>query len=609
MQKRLLYLFRYWITLMAIFIVEKPLFMLYASNQNGTLSLRDYVDVMYHALPVDLSCAGYFLVIPLLLIILSIWWNNLPLRAIMRVYNIVLAIALALAFVSDAALYPFWGFKLDSSVFFYLKSPQEAMASVSIWFVLVAVLLISLLVWVITKLLNSTYCKLNKVKRLFPVTMFFVLLIAPLFLSMRGGLKESTMNIGKVYYSTNQFLNHSAVNPVFSVLSSISKSDDYSQQYNYFEEQERALLFNGLYSTTDSDTPKLLKTSCPNILIILMEGFGGDFLSSISGLQNVAPNLDSLATQGVFFSNCYAGSFRTDRGIVCALNGHPGLPSESIMKMPNKSRNLPSLAKKFVEMGYSTDFFYGGDINFTNMKSYLWSNGYQSITADTDFSAAERQTNAWGVNDDITFSALLEKLKNSEDSLWHTTFLTLSSHEPFQVPSNRFEDDICNSFAYTDSCIGALLDSLKQTALWEDLLLVLMPDHGFCYPRTGFKSAPHVHHIPVIWIGGAVKQPVKIDKLMNQTDVAATLLAQMDIDHSDFLFSRNVLSEQYKDQFAFYTFVDGFCYIDSTGATLYDNAAGKVLENMGNGTVEQNLNRENRGKAILQTLYDDLEAR
>ena len=433
--------------------------------------------------------------------------------------------------------------------------------------------------------------------------------MAPLFLSMRGGLKESTMNIGKVYYSTNQFLNHSAVNPVFSVLSSISKSDDYSQQYNYFDEHEREHLFNGLYTTTDSDTPKLLNTERPNVLIILMEGFGGDFLSSISGLQDVAPNLDSLAAQGVFFSNCYAGSFRTDRGIVCALNGHPGLPSESIMKMPNKSRNLPSLAKKFVEMGYSTDFFYGGDINFTNMQSYLWSNGYQSITADTDFSVAERQTNAWGVNDDITFSALLEKLKNREDSLWHTTFLTLSSHEPFKVPSNRFEDDICNSFAYTDSCIGAFVDSLKQTALWENTLLVLMPDHGFCYPRTGFKSAPHAHHIPVIWTGGAVKQPVKIDKLMNQTDMAATLLAQMKIDFSDFLFSRNVLSEQYNDQFAFYTFVDGFCYIDSTGATLYDNAAGKVQENMGNGTAEQNLNRESRGKAILQTLYDDLDAR
>ena len=608
MYKRLLYLFRYWITLMAIFIVEKPLFMLYASNQKGTLSLRDYLDVMYHALPVDLSCAGYFVVIPLLLIIVSIWWNNFPLRAIMRFYNIVLAIALALAFVSDAALYPFWGFKLDSSVFFYLKSPQEAMASVSIWFVLVAVLLISLLVWVITKLLNNTYCKPNKVVRVVPVTLFFVLLMAPLFLSMRGGLKESTMNIGKVYYSTNQFLNHSAVNPVFSVLSSISKSDDYSQQYNYFAEEKRAELADSLFNVSDSETLQLLNTDRPNILIVLMEGFGGDFLSSISGLQDVAPNLDSLAMQGVFFSNCYAGSFRTDRGIVCALNGHPGLPSESIMKMPNKSRNLPSLAKKFVEMGYSTDFFYGGDINFTNMQSYLWSNGYQSITADTDFSAAERQTNAWGVNDDITFSALLEKLKNSEDSLWHTTFLTLSSHEPFQVPSNRFEDDICNSFAYTDSCIGAFVDSLKQTALWENTLLVLMPDHGFCYPRTGFKSAPHVHHIPVIWTGGAVKQPIKIDKLMNQADVAATLLAQMNIDHSDFLFSRNVLSDGYDDRFAFYTFVNGFCYIDSTGTTIYDHTAGKVMQNIG-GNEQTAVRREERGKAILQTLYDDLDAR
>ena len=608
MYKRLLYLFRYWITLMAIFIVEKPLFMLYASNQKGTLSLRDYLDVMYHALPVDLSCAGYFVVIPLLLIIVSIWWNNFPLRAIMRFYNIVLAIALALAFVSDAALYPFWGFKLDSSVFFYLKSPQEAMASVSIWFVLVAVLLISLLVWVITKLLNNTYCKPNKVVRVVPVTLFFVLLMAPLFLSMRGGLKESTMNIGKVYYSTNQFLNHSAVNPVFSVLSSISKSDDYSQQYNYFAEEKRAELADSLFNVSDSETLQLLNTDRPNILIVLMEGFGGDFLSSISGLQDVAPNLDSLAMQGVFFSNCYAGSFRTDRGIVCALNGHPGLPSESIMKMPNKSRNLPSLAKKFVEMGYSTDFFYGGDINFTNMQSYLWSNGYQSITADTDFSAAERQTNAWGVNDDITFSALLEKLKHREDSLWHTTFLTLSSHEPFQVPSNRFEDDICNSFAYTDSCIGAFVDSLKQTALWENTLLVLMPDHGFCYPRTGFKSAPHVHHIPVIWTGGAVKQPIKIDKLMNQTDVAATLLAQMNIDHSDFLFSRNVLSDGYDDRFAFYTFVNGFCYIDSTGTTIYDHTAGKVMQNMG-GNEQTAVRREERGKAILQTLYDDLDAR
>ncbi len=608
MAKRILFLVRYWLLLMLLFMVEKPLFMLYANSERGAYSVKDYLDVMFHALPVDISMTGCFLVFPMLVTILSVWWKKIPIRTIMAGYNMLLALAFSLAFVGDTALYPFWGFKLDASVFFYLKSPQEAMASVSMLFVIAGVLLIILLSVGIYRLLNGASLAFSPIKRPVSATLLFVLLFAPLFISVRGGLKESTMNVGKVYYSTDQFLNHSAVNPLFSLLSSMSKSGDFSEQYNYFAEEKRAELADSLFNVSDSETLQLLNTDRPNILIVLMEGFGGDFLSSISGLQDVAPNLDSLAMQGVFFSNCYAGSFRTDRGVVCALNGHPGLPSESIMKMPNKSRNLPSLAKKFVEMGYSTDFFYGGDINFTNMQSYLWSNGYQSITADTDFSAAERQTNAWGVNDDITFSALLEKLKHREDSLWHTTFLTLSSHEPFQVPSNRFEDDICNSFAYTDSCIGAFVDSLKQTALWENTLLVLMPDHGFCYPRTGFKSAPHVHHIPVIWTGGAVKQPIRIDKLMNQTDVAATLLAQMDIDHSDFLFSRNVLSEQYKDRFAFYTFVNGFCYIDSTGTTIYDHTAGKVMQNIG-GNEQTAVRREERGKAILQTLYDDLDAR
>ena len=609
MFKRIAFLFRYWLLLMVIFLLEKPLFMLYANSERGAYNFSDYLDVMIHSIPVDLSCAGLFSIFPLLLVIASLWVNEKLVCRIMRIYNLIVSIAFALAFASDAALYPFWGFKLDSSVFFYLKSPEEAMASVSLIFLILALVIISLLVMLINWSLNRAYIILPQPKRPFTAAVLHLLIAAPLFLSIRGGLKESTMNVGKVYYSTDQFLNHSAVNPLFSLFSSMSKTEDFSEQYNYFDEDKRASLFNGLFSTTDADTPELLNTKRPNVLVVLLEGFGGDFLSSIGGLQGVAPNLDSLANQGVFFSNCYAGSFRTDRGIVCTLNGHPGLPNTSIMKLPNKSRNLPSLAKKFVENGYFADFFYGGDINFTNMQSYLWSNGYQAITADTDFSAAERNTNAWGVNDDITFSRLLEKIKEKDDSLWHTTFLTLSSHEPFEVPSNRFEDIICNSFAYTDSCVGAFVDSLRLMDVWDNLLLVLVPDHGFCYPRQGFKNAPHAHHIPVIWTGGAVKQPVKVDKYMNQADLAATLLAQLDMEHSDFLFSRNVLSEQYTDDFAFYTFVDGFCFIDSTGTTIYDNTADKVQENTGDATELQQKYREERGKAILQTLYDDLDAR
>jgi phosphoglycerol transferase MdoB-like AlkP superfamily enzyme len=607
MIKRLVSLMKYYLSVLAVFIIEKPLFMIYAGGLHNEYKIEDYLSVVYHGLPIDVTMAGYLIIFPFLLVIISSWWQGIPYKRLMKVYNVLIALLLALVFIGDAAVYPFWGFKLDASIFFYLKTPKEALASVSLIMALLGFLITGILAFLLIKLLGLMHRDMFPVvKKRIRASVLMIVLLVPLFISIRGGVEESTMNIGRAYFSTYQFLNHSAVNPCFSLLSSLGKSEDYASMNEYFEEDVRAELFNGLYEKGDSSTLKLLNTTRPNILLIIMEGFGGDFIGSLGGQPGVSPRLDSLANEGVFFSNCYAGSYRTDRGVVCIMNGHPGLPTVSLMKLPIKSRTLPSLPRKFAENGYSTDFLYGGDINFTNMQSYLWSNGYQKITSDVDFSAADKKTGAWGVTDKIMFDYLLNKLKDRKDSLWHTAFLTLSSHEPFEVPYHRLDDKICNSFAYTDSCIGALVDSLKKTPIWDNLLIVLVPDHGFCYPQEGNRQLPHVHRIPIIWVGGAVSHHQVVDDFVSQSDLAATLLAQMDIEHSDFLFSRNVLSSDYKNPFAFYTFNNGLCYIDSTGISLFDNDSKQSIMEEGKEGSE---NRLNKGKSILQTLMDDLGSR
>lgn len=171
------------------------------------------------------------------------------------------------------------------------------------------------------------------------------------------------------------------------------------------------------------------------------------------------------------------------------------------MKIPAKSRTLPSIAEELVKAGYKTDFLYGGDINFTNMKSYLLSKGYQRLTADKDFSLAEQTSNAWGVNDDITFEYLYNQLKDRKETPWHTAFLTLSSHEPFEVPYHRLDEQIPNAFAFTDDCLGKFIEKLKQTPVWKDLLVICLPDHGFYYPREGLNTSPPVlsHTHAVAW--------------------------------------------------------------------------------------------------------------
>ena len=605
MKKRIAYISLYFFTVLLIFILQKPLFMLYNGSIEKGFGFADYMQVMVHGASLDAATAGYLTAFPFLLVLISIWFRKFPLKKILYGYYILAAALISIIFVVDMALYTFWGFKLDASVFLYIDSPKEALASVSVGFILLRVLAILLLIalnsWVLLKITPSV---LTATRKRIAGTAGMLLLGGVLFIIIRGGVTESTSNIGQVYFSNEPFLNHSAVNPDFSLLSSMGKSQDFASEFNFFDEEKRAALFDGLYPTTDGDSIiQVLNTKRPNILIILMEGFGGAFVEPLGGLPDVTPHFNRLSKEGVFFTNCYANSFRTDRGTVCTFSGYLGLPTASVMKIPAKSRTLPAIAEGLSKAGYKTDFLYGGDINFANMKSYLLSTGYQRLTANTDFSLAEQTSNAWGVNDDITFEYLYNQLRNrKEEGPWHTAFLTLSSHEPFEVPYHRLEDKIPNAFAYTDECLGKFIDRLKQTPAWKDLLVICLPDHGFYYPREGSNAMPRFYHIPLLWLGGAVKQPMQVDKIMNQTDLAATLLGQLGLEHTAFTFSRNVLGSDYKYPFAFYSFNNGFSFRDSTGVTVFDNNSGSILFD----EPEADESRLDKGKAILQTVYDDL---
>lgn len=605
MKKRINYIVMFFMTVLLVFVCQKPFFMLYNAATEKGVVFEDYFQVMWHGVSLDAAVCGYLVAIPFLLTFISVWFYKMPLRKLLLPYYAIVALLVAVVFVVDMGLYPFWGFKLDASIFLYLDSPKEALASVSIGFLLIRILMMIVLallfVWLMLKV---TPRRFEAVKNRFLATLMMLLIGGVLFVIVRGGVTESTSNVGQVYFSSNQFLNHSAVNPAFSLLSSMGKSKDFASEFNFFEEEKRAELFAGLYPVTDGDSlVQVLNTDRPNVLLILMEGFGGVFIEPLGGLPNVAPNLNRLSEEGIFFTNCYANSFRTDRGTVCTLSGYLGLPTASVMKIPVKSRTLPAISEEMLKAGYATDFLYGGDINFTNMKSYLLSKGYQKLTADTDFSLAERSTNVWGVNDDITADWLLKQLKERNgEGRWFTTYLTLSSHEPFEVPYSRLEEKIPNAFAYTDECLGKLIDGLKQSEIWKDLLIVCISDHGHCYPYGSVDRGGEYSKIPMLWLGGAVKQPMKVNQLMNQSDLAATLLAQLGMDHSMFMFSRNVLGRNYVYPFTFFSSGSVFAFRDSTGVTAYDIKANGISYE----EPTSNTSRLERGKAIMQSVYDDL---
>ena len=353
-----------------------------------------------------------------------------------------------------------------------------------------------------------------------------------------------------------------------------------------------------LFNTESTDVDTLLNTTTPNIILILMESCGGQF-TELSGRNDITPHLNRLAGEGIYFTNCYANSWRTDRGTLCTYSGYPSFPTISVMKLPVKSRSLPCLARSLRDTkGYSTHYIYGGDINFTNMRSYLIGGGFEQLTWKADYSAADQKTAEWGVRDDITFGTLFD-MATSMQSPYLIGYSTLSSHEPWDVPIHKFDDEVLNAFYYLDQCIGDFIAKLKKSKAWDNTLVILLPDHGINYKEYD-ELHPLRNHIPMLWVGGAVKAPRRIETICNQTDLPATLLGQLGIPHADYTFSRDVLSSSYTHPLAIHTYTEGFSIVDSTGLTVFDLNSQKTVK--GNGDIKL-------GKAILQAATKDLSSR
>jgi len=607
MKNRILFLLGIFCLTLLIFLAAKIVFML-CNLDSQQFSVYDMLSVMGYGLSLDLSTALYVFSLPLLLSIVLVW---LPIpNMVLKVYFGVVAVAMSLAFVADTSLYNFWHFKLDASCLSYLETPGEAMASVTTGYLLVRVVVWALIAWIIYFLYSSlvhrllaSHIKSVSVWQKITESVLYVLLIPVVFIGIRGGLGESTTNIGQVYFSQNQFLNHAAVNPVFSFLSSLGKSGDYLVSYDFYNKEEMIAMTDGLYPTESVSSDTLLKTHRPNILIIAMESCGGQF-TSIGGHDEITPNLNRLFDESVFFEQCYANSWRTDKGMVSILSGYPAFPVTSIMKVPEKSRKLPSIASVLQAEGYATSFFYGGDINFTNMRSYVMGTGYEQLCWKADYTSDEQQSAQWGVRDDLMFASLLDDIKHEKAERWMKTMLTLSSHEPWDVPTKELDDEVFNAFHYLDHCIGDFLDSLRLLPLWDNLLVVILPDHGYRY--QGIDETTRLYnHIPLIWTGGAILSPKRVTAVCNQSDLAATLLGQMQIDHSAFTFSRDVVSKNYQRPFAFHTYNNGVTLLDSVRFAAYDMDAERMIAHEG----DQTDSLLQLSRAILQLTSHDLISR
>lgn len=580
--------------------------MLIHSSMGGGISGSDIFQVLYHGLPLDLSMSGYLTILPALLLIVSIWIKPKFTANIFNIYYTIILVIIAMIAIADIVVYPYWGFHFDSSVFLYLQKPKETFASASALEIILGVLATAVFAIIIyigyIFLIRKQVLNLKVPKAIGATGGILLLLTAALFLPIRGGVTVSTMNVGQVYFSDNMFLNHAAINPQFNLMYSFTKSDNFASQYQFFDKEEATAIFDSISKQPYNDSiPQLLNTDRPNIILVMLESFSKEVaLDSL-----IAPNMSRYAREGVLFDNFYANSFRTDRGLVSILSGYPAQPTVAIMKYPQKTESLPTIPRSLMQLGYNdAAFYYGGDADFANMRSYfVGACGIKDIVADKEFSLSDRMTK-WGVPDKILIDRFYNDLTAKEQKEpFFKTVLTLSSHEPFDVPTEKFEEPFLNAINYTDECIGHFVEQLKSSKYWENTLIIFLADHAMqSYPQGVNNNDPKRFSIPMVWIGGAVTEPQVVTAYGSQNDLAATLLSQLKVKHTDYKFSKDMLNPD-GNNFAFYSYMNGFSMMSTKGTITYDNDQQSIIRHEGNPDMEK------QAKAFFQMMYLDLGSR
>ncbi|WP_233602802.1 LTA synthase family protein [Pedobacter sp. KBW06] len=591
------------------------MFLLIYHKKLAMVPLSETMATFYHAISLDLSMAAYLAIVPLLG---YIYWF-LSGRKVVELkwitpYNIVLIVLFSIISVVNFNIYREWGSKVNAkAIGFAISTPTEAMASSASSPIGLSLALLVLLIalsifmqrWIVSRKLNfgSNPVWLR--------TLVSVLLVALTFLLIRGGLRGSPITQSMAYFSKEQLLNQAAVNTEWNLLrSSLSERMARTNPYVYFDPKTADQLVKELYTPEKDSTVQVLKTSKPNVVLVIIESFTADLTQTLGNETGITPHFDTLMHKGILFDHLYASGNRTDKGIIASLAGFPTLASGSVVKWPEKMQKLPAISQSLYKNGYQTSFYYGGESEFDNYKAFILSHDYQRLIDKNNFKGNELQS-TWGKYDETVFARQLKDM-NSEKQPFFSTLLTLTNHEPYSLPGKpKFgnSDNVAkfkSTAHYTDSCINAYLNNAKKESWYPNTLFIFVADHGHVLPKQAHEIySPERYHIPLLFYGDVIKDEFKGRKFSNvgsQIDIAATLLAQLKIPSKEFVWSKNLLNP-YTKPFAYFTWDNGMGFIDNQQCVTFDNVGKMILDNSNPKDKVKTTQVLDHAKAYLQKVY------
>jgi phosphoglycerol transferase MdoB-like AlkP superfamily enzyme len=604
------YLLKLLIFWLLFFTAFRLLFVIYHHTKIPDAQHSETGLAFFYALPLDISAACAALIIPYILWSLQQFYKKRLIHRLNIGFNVFLIVIITVLSIANIKMYGEWGTLLSARAFSYLLYPKEILNFISRWSLVLLIASCILIAYVTirayrTYVTSFSYPIENKKIRM-GVIIFIPFL---LLLGYRGGFQLAPINESQSYYSSIPINNHIATNNIWYLAHSLLDANDSKNPYVFMPVDEAKKITAALYQTQKNKHIVLLKSPRPNVVIIVLESWTADIIKALGGEQDVTPHFDELRKDGLLFTQMYGSGFRTEQGLISILSGFPGQPNNSIMTTPSKAEKLPSITADLVKQGYASSFYYGGEIEFANMKSYLVNTQFEKIIDKKSFLPAQLNSK-WGAHDEFVFQKQLHDLA-TEKKPFFSVVLTLSTHEPFEVTmktpfnGNEEQEKFKKAAYYTDYCLSNYFNEAKKQPWYANTVFILVADHGHHLPKNRNMDYPEGRKITSMIMGGALVDSFRgktVNKICNQNDWAAILLPQLNLPTDRFVWSNNPLDEDTKE-FAYYSNENCLGWITPQKNYVYAFAS-KTTEELP-GIVDSAVASSSmlEAKAYLQTLY------
>ena len=594
------------------FAVARFLFLVHALRETQGLTPTLLAGVWAHGVRMDLSAAGYLSLIPWLVLVLLGHTTAAVRRALLTGYFALVLVFTSLVTVVDLQVSSDWKHRLDATLLGFLRTPAEAAASSasSPWILLSGLLVVlcaaSLVIARRLVVRPASAASLGGLRAGVTVGVLGVLLLVPI----RGGTQWTPLNPSFAYFSTNEFANNAALNASWHFVYDAIEASRAPVRNPYVVASPAAATaaVEQLWQRSPNPARALLRLQRPNVILVVWESLTAKVVARLGGATGVTPQLEELMHDGILFDSLFASGERTPQGLIALLSSYPALPHQQVLGAARAMESLPVLSRSLGAAGWHSSFFYGGELEFANLQTYTAFGRFDSVVGELAFPARDRNSK-WGAHDHVLLARALRDLSIAPRPFF-STILTLSSHEPFEIPAppvfaGASEDTLfLNAHHYTDQALRTFVDAARRQSWWDSTLIVVVADHGSPRPSavaSHHERLPDRYHIPMLWLGGALAvRDTVVHTVGSQLDVTPTLLGQLGLDAADYRWGKDLMTRA-DGGFAFFAYRDGFGLVDARGWVVYDALGRHVLQMGGSDDAS----RVVRGAALLQTMFDD----